>query len=113
MIIYPRACRGTRHSSTLACVHTSQLCAGAVAGTPPHHPSHPCVPVRACPPVPTQASFTLAPRPRDRETADEPGPGAFEVGRTQLDATRRRQPASSLHIDYNDRKGLLQVGRRA
>jgi hypothetical protein len=54
-------------------------------------------------------AFSLGARAFTREAGDEPGPGAFEVGQVQMDATRHRSPSSSIHIRYSDRKGKLKV----
>ena len=60
----------------------------------------------------TQSSagcFSMTARPYEREKGDEPGPGAFDVGPRQLDASRRRAPKQSIAINFNDRKGMLKV----
>lgn len=48
-------------------------------------------------------AFTMTARPYEREKGAEPGPGAFEVTTTQLDATKTRLPKHYIAIRYDDR----------
>ena len=54
-------------------------------------------------------SYSLGVRDNPPQAGDEPGPGAFQVSTRQMNATKKRAPASSIHIRYSDRKGLLKI----